>query len=150
VHCAFYDAELRNPGEGQRDGVLARERGASLPITLCGDRARVELSFSPHRTAAPVERRPSRVQVEDGPLLALVSSESVGPIGAPALGIGRLERTARGDWRLVGAGGGGAPLVLPAERESAVRRWKREQWRWFGVAVPLAALAAVCLGHPGG
>ena len=147
VRCAFYDAELRGPAADGRDTALARERGASLPITLYGERAEVEVSFSAQRTSAPVERRRSRVQVEDGPLLDLISSEAVGPLGAPVLGIGRLERTSRGGWRLVGAGGGGAPLVLPGQREAAARRWESEGRRWMLVAVPLAALAAVCLGH---
>ena len=130
--------------------MLARERGASFPIALCGERARVEVSFSPNRSAAPVEQRRSRVQVEHGPLLDLVSFEAVAPIGAPALGIGRLERTARCDWRLVGAGGGAAALILPEQRDAAATRWKREAWRWLGVAVPLAGLAAVCLGRLAG
>jgi hypothetical protein len=150
VRCAFYDAELRSPDSEHGGAVLTRERGASLPITLCGERGRVEVSFSPHRAAAPVESRRSRVQVEEGPLLDLVSSESVGPLGADALGIGRLERDSRGEWRLVGAGGGGAPLVLAGQRETAARRWKAEERRWLVVAVPLAALAAVCLGHLAG
>lgn len=146
VRCAFYDSELRTPSSAE-GGVLSRERGASLPIVLCGERGRVEVSFSPLRTAAPVKPRRSRVQVEDGPLLDLISSEAVGPLGARALGIGRLERTPRGCWRLVGAGGGGAPIVLPDQCAAAARRWKSEERRWWLVAMPLAALAAVCLGH---
>jgi len=146
VRCAFYDAELCGPTAEGKDTVLAHERGASLPIVLCGERGQVEVSFSPQRTSAPIQRRRSRVQVEDGPLLDLISLESVGPLGAPALGIGRLERNPRGGWRLVGAGGGGAPIVLPEERQAAVRRWRSEERRWLLVAAPLAALAAVCLG----
>ncbi|MGZ6141455.1 MAG: hypothetical protein ACXWLA_12300, partial [Myxococcaceae bacterium] len=77
----------------------------------------------------------------------VLSWESVGKLGTRALALGKLEADRRGGWRLVGILGGAAPVVLPSEQESAAGAWRSEAWRWSGVAVPLAVLAALCFGR---
>jgi len=156
--CAFYEAELRLVGErGEPGRLLARERAASLPLELCGLRSSVRLRFSAARAAAPVGIRrvlvPIDGEVDEVPAegaqasVEVLSWESVGKLGARALALGKLERDREGAWRLVGIAGGAAPVVLPTEQESAADAWRSEAWRWSGVAVPLAVLAALCLGH---
>jgi len=158
VVCAFYQAELRMVGErGEPGHLVARERAASLPLELKGHRESVRIRFSPSRAATPVSIRrvlvpldPDRGEVtaEGGAeTVEVLSWESVGKIGARALALGKLERDRAGGWRLVGLAGGAAPIVLPTEQESAAAAWRGEAWRWSGVAVPLALLAALCFGR---
>jgi hypothetical protein len=158
VVCAFYDAELRQIGtRGEPGRLVAREQAASLPLELRGLRKSVLLRFSSNRAAAPVcirrvlvplERETREVPAEgEQPLFEVLSWESVGKLGARALALGKLERDRTGGWRLVGIGGGAAPVVLPAEQESAAAAWRSEAWRWSGVAAPLAVLAALCFGR---
>ena len=159
VVCAFYEAELRLIGErGEPGRLVARERAASLPLELRGLRTSVRLRFSAARAAAPVSIRRVLVPIEqdtdpvpaqgEPPGVEVLSWETVGKLGARALALGKLETDRDGGWRLVGIAGGAAPVVLPTEQGSAAEAWRREAWRWSGVAVPLAVLAAVCLGHP--
>lgn len=159
VVCAFYDAELRLVGpRGEPGRLVGRERGASLPLELRGIRRRLQVRFSPLRAAAPVSIRRVLVPFEpqageipaDGARAAVevLSWESVGKLGTRALALGKLEPDPRGGWRLVGILGGAAPLVLPSEQHSAAAAWRSEAWRWSGVAVPLAVLAALCFGRP--
>ncbi len=158
VVCAFFDAELRLIGpRGEPGRVVARERAASLPLELRGLRKSVGLRYSSTRAAAPVcirrvlvpiERERGEVPAEgEQPLVEVLSWESVGKLGARALALGKLERDRGGGWRLVGIAGGAAPVVLPTEKESAAAAWRSEAWRWSGVAVPLAVLAALCVGR---
>ena len=158
VVCAFYDAELRLVGErGEPGRLVARERAASTPLELRGLRWSVRVRFSPSRSAAPVCIRRVLVPVEhdagevpvagEQPVVEVLSWESVGKLGARALALGKLERDRRGEWRLVGIAGGAAPVVLPSEQESAAAAWRNEAWRWAGVAMPLAVLAARCFGR---
>jgi hypothetical protein len=158
VVCAFYQAELRMVGErGEPGHLVAREHAASLPLELVGHRESVRIRFSPIRAATPVSIRrvlvplePDRGQVTaegEAETVEVLSWESVGKIGARALGLGKLERDRAGGWRLVGLAGGAAPIVLPTEQESAAAAWRGEAWRWSGVAVPLALLAALCFGR---
>jgi len=158
VVCAFYEAELRTVGHRGTPGrLLARERAASLPLELRGVGTSVRLRFSPSRAAAPVCIRRVLVRMEHGAAdvpaeggserVEVLSWESVGKLGARALALGKLERDRGGGWRLVGIGGGAAPVVLPTEQESASAAWRAEAWRWSGVALPLAVLAALCLGR---
>lgn len=158
VVCAFYQAELRLIGErGEPGRLVARERAASLPLELRGHQESVRIRFSPSRAATPVSIRrvlvplePDRGEVtaqgEAGSVEAL-SWESVGKLGARVLALGKLERDRAGGWHLVGLAGGAAPVVLPTEQESAAAAWRSEAWRWSGVAVPLAVLAALSFGH---
>jgi hypothetical protein len=159
VICAFYEAELRLVGErGEPGRLVARERAASVPLELRGLRQSVRLRFSAARAAAPVAIRRLLVPVErdadevpaegEQPAVEVLSWESVGKLGARALALGKLEQDRDGSWRLVGIAGGAAPVVLPAEQESAAAAWRSEAWRWSGVAAPLAVLAALCFGHP--
>lgn len=159
VICAFYEAELRLVGErGEPGRLVARERAASVPLELRGLRQSVRLRFSAARAAAPVAIRRVLVPVErdadevpaegEQPAVEVLSWESVGKLGARALALGKLEQDRDGSWRLVGIAGGAAPVVLPAEQESAAAAWRSEAWRWSGVAAPLAVLAALCFGHP--
>lgn len=159
VICAFYEAELRLVGErGEPGRLVARERAASVPLELRGLQQSVRLRFSAARAAAPVairrvlvpvERDADEVPAEGGqPAVEVLSWESVGKLGARALALGKLEQDRDGRWRLVGIAGGAAPVVLPAEQESAAAAWRSEAWRWSGVAAPLAVLAALCFGHP--
>jgi hypothetical protein len=158
VVCAFYEAELRAVGEGGAPGaLLARERGASLPIELRGLTGSVRLRFSSVRSAAPVQVRRALIPVEKDtnevpaegvePAIEALSWEAVGKLGARALALGRLERDGQRGWRIVGIAGGAAPVVLPSEQDTASAAWKSEAWRWAGVAVPLAMLAALCFGR---
>jgi len=158
VVCAFYEAELRLVGSrGEPGRLVARERAASLPLELRGLRKSVRLRFSSARAAAPVCIRrvlvPREREMGEVPaggeqrMVEVLSWESVGKLGARALALGRLERDRSGGWRLVGVAGGAAPVVLPTEQESAAAAWRSEAWRWSGVAVPLAVLAALCFGH---
>ena len=158
VVCAFYQAELRRVGErGEPGRLVARERAASLPLELRGLRESVRIRFSPNRAATPVsirrvlvplERDRSEVAAVGEPeAVEVLSWESVGKLGARALALGKLEQVRTGGWRLVGLAGGAAPIVLPAEQESAAAAWRSEAWRWSGVAVPLAVLAALCFGR---
>ncbi len=158
VVCAFYDAELRLIGlRGEPGRLVARERGASLPLELRGLSKSVRVRFSPTRAAAPTDIRRVLVPLEpeageipaDGEREAVevLSWESVGKLGTRALALGKLEADPRGEWRLVGILGGAAPVVLPSEQETAARAWRSEAWRWSGVAVPLAVLAALCFGR---
>ena len=158
VVCAFYEAELRLVGErGVPGRLVARERAASAPLELRGLRKHVRLRFSAARAAAPVSIRRVLVSVEreaddvpaegEQPVVEVLSWESVGKLGARALALGKLEKHRDGSWRLVGIGGGAAPVVLPTEQESAAAAWRSEAWRWCGVAAPLAVLAALCFGH---
>jgi len=158
VVCAFYEAELRLIGErGQPGRLVARERAASLPLELRGLRKSVALRFSPTRAAAPtrirrvlvsLEREAGEVPAEgERELVEVMSWESVGKLGARALALGTLEPDRTGGWRLVGIAGGAAPVVLPAEQESAAAAWRSEAWRWSGVAAPLAVLAALFFGR---
>ena len=159
VICAFYEAELRLVGDrGEPGRLVARERAASVPLELRGLRQSVRLRFSAARAAAPVAIRRLLVPVErdadevpaegEQPAVEVLSWESVGKLGARALALGKLEQDRDGSWRLVGIAGGAAPVVLPAEQESAAAAWRSEAWRWSGVAAPLAVLAALCFGHP--
>ena len=159
VVCAFYEAELRLVGErGEPGRLVTRERAASVPLELRGLRKSVRLRFSPARAAAPVSIRRVLVPIEreadevpatgEQPAVEVLSWESVGKLGARALALGKLEKDRAGSWRLVGVGGGAAPVVLPSEQESAAVAWRSEAWRWSGVAAPLAVLAALCFGHP--
>jgi hypothetical protein len=158
VVCAFYDAELRLIGlRGEPGRLVARERGASLPLELRGLSESVRVRFSPARAAAPMSIRRVLVPLEpeageipaDGEREAVevLSWESVGKLGTRALVLGKLEADRRGGWRLVGILGGAAPVVLPSEQEPAARAWRSEAWRWSGVAMPLAVLAALCFGR---
>jgi len=158
VVCAFYEAELRLVGErGEPGRLLSRERAASLPLELRGLRTSVRLRFSSARAAAPVGIRRVLVPIEnetdevpaegEQASVEVLSWESVGKLGARALALGKLELDRDGAWRLVGIAGGAAPVVLPTEQESAAAAWRSEAWRWSGVAVPLAVLAALCFGH---
>jgi len=158
IVCAFYEAELRSVGDrGEPGRLLARERAASIPVELRGVRRSVSVRFSPLRAAAPVcirrvlvpvERDTADVPAEGaGESVEVLSWESVGKLGARALAVGKLEPDGRGGWRLVGVAGGAAPLVLPTEQESAASAWRGEAWRWAGVAMPLAVLAALCFGR---
>jgi len=157
VVCAFYDAELRLAGtRGAPGRLVARERAVSLPLELRGLRERVRVRFSPARAATPVSIRrvlvpvePDAREVASGTPVAVevLSWESVGKLGARALVLGKLEADPGGGWRLVGIAGGAAPVVLPTEQESAAAAWRSEAWRWSGVALPLAVLAALCLGR---
>ena len=159
VICAFYEAELRLVGErGEPGRLVARERAASVPLELRGLRQSVRLRFSAARAAAPVAIRRVLVPVErdadevpaegEQPAVEVLSWESVGKLGARALALGKLEQDRDGSWRLVGIAGGAAPVIFPAEQESAAAAWRSEAWRWSGVAAPLAVLAALCFGHP--
>ena len=158
VVCAFYEAELRLIGpRGEPGRLLARERAASVPIELRGLRTSVRVRFSSARAAAPVairrvlvpvEREVDEVPAQGEPVsVEVLSWESVGKLGARALALGKLEPDRDGSWRLVGIAGGAAPVVLPTEQDSAAAAWRSEAWRWSGVAVPLAGLAALCFGH---
>lgn len=158
VVCAFYEAELRLVGlRGEPGRLVARERGASQPLELRGIRESIRVRFSPARAAAPVSIRRVLVPLEpdateipaDGEREAVevLSWESVGKLGTRALVLGKLEEDRRGGWRLVGILGGAAPVVLPSEQQSAAAAWRSEAWRWAGVAVPLAVLAALCFGR---
>jgi hypothetical protein len=158
VVCAFYEAELRLVGDrGEPGRLLARERAASLPLELRGLGTSVRLRFSPARAAAPVAIRRVLVPLEnegggvhaegERASVEVLSWESVGKLGARALALGKLEADGDDGWRLVGIGSGAAPVVLPTEQESAADAWRSEAWRWSGVAVPLAVLAALCFGH---
>jgi len=158
VVCAFYQAELRTVGErGEPGQLVARERAASLPLELKGHRESVRICFSPNRAATPVsirrvlvplERDRSEVTAEgEAETVEVLSWESVGKLGARALALGKLEQDRAGGWRLVGVAGGAAPIVLPTEQEFAAAAWRGEAWRWSGVAVPLALLAALCFGR---
>jgi hypothetical protein len=158
VVCAFYEAELRTVGaHGVPGRLLTRERAASSPLELHGALTSVRVRFSSSRAAAPVCIRRVLVPLEHGTAevaaegrsepVEVLSWESVGKLGARALALGKLERDRTGAWRLVGIGGGAAPVVLPTEQESASEAWRAEAWRWSGVAVPLAVLAALCLGR---
>ena len=158
VVCAFYEAELRLVGERGHPGrLVARERAASLPLELRGLRRSVRVRFSAARAAAPVcirrvlvpvERQTGEVPAEgERPAVEVLSWEAVGKLGSRALALGKLELDRDGGWRLVGIFGGAAPVVLPTEQESAATAWRSEAWRWSGVAVPLAVLAALCFGH---
>ncbi|MGZ6131670.1 MAG: hypothetical protein ACXWLF_06585, partial [Myxococcaceae bacterium] len=158
VVCAFYDAELRLIGlRGEPGRLVARERGASLPLELRGVSTSVRVRFSSTRAAAPKTIRRVLVPLEpeagevpaDGERAAVevLSWESVGKLGTRALALGKLEADRRGGWRLVGILGGAAPVVLPSEQERAAGAWRSEAWRWSGVAVPLAVLAALCFGR---
>jgi hypothetical protein len=158
VVCAFYEAELRLVGErGEPGRLLARERAASVPLELRGLRTSVRLRFSSARAAAPVGIRrvlvPIETEADEVPAegnqasVEVLSWESVGKLGARALALGKLEQDREGVWRLVGIAGGAAPVVLPTEQESASAAWRSEAWRWSGVAMPLAVLAALCFGH---
>ena len=159
VVCAFYEAELRLVGErGEPGRLVARERAASLPLELRGLRKSVRVRFAATRAAAPVSIRrvlvPIEHETDEVPAegqrasVELLSWESVGKLGARALALGKLEPDRDGGWRLVGIAGGAAPVVLPTEQHSAAAAWRSEAWRWSGVAVPLAVLAALCFGHP--
>jgi hypothetical protein len=158
VVCAFYQAELRMVGErGEPGHLVAREHAASLPLELKGHQESVRIRFSPNRAAAPVsirrvlvplERDREKVPAQGEPgAVEVLSWESVGKLGARALALGKLEQDPAGGWRLVGLAGGAAPIVLPTEQESAAAAWRGEAWRWSGVAVPLALLAALCFGR---
>ena len=158
VVCAFYEAELRLVGKrGEPGGLVARERAASLPLELRGLQRSVRVRFSSTRAAAPVAVRRVLVPIEresgevpaqgEAPVVEVLSWESVGKLGARALALGKLELDRAGGWRLVGVAGGAAPVVLPTEQESAASAWRSEAWRWSGVAVPLAVLAALCFGR---
>jgi hypothetical protein len=159
IVCAFYEAELRQVGErGQPGRLVARERAASLPLELCGFRTSVRLRFSAARAAAPVSIRRVLVPLEheaneipaegEHASVEVLSWESVGKLGARALALGKLEPDRDAGWRLVGIAGGAAPVVLPTEQEAAAGAWRSEAWRWSGVALPLAVLAALCFGRP--
>ena len=159
VVCAFYDAELRLVGErGEPGRLVARERAVSARLELHGLRESVRLRVSAARAAAPVSIRRVLVPIErevdevpaegEQPAVEVLSWESVGKLGGRALSVGKLEKERDGGWRLVGIGGGAAPVVLPTEQESAAAAWRSEAWRWSGVAAPLAVLAALCFGHP--
>jgi hypothetical protein len=159
VVCAFYDAELRLVGErGEPGRLVARERAVSARLELHGLRERVRLRVSAARAAAPVSIRRVLVPIErdvdevpaegEQPAVEVLSWESVGKLGGRALSVGKLEKERDGGWRLVGIGGGAAPVILPTEQESAAAAWRSEAWRWSGVAAPLAVLAALCFGHP--
>jgi hypothetical protein len=158
VVCAFYDAELRLiEARGRPGRLVARERGASLPLELRGIRRSIRVRFSAARAAAPMVIRRVLVEVDpqageipaDGERerVEVLSWESVGKLGTRALALGKLEADPRGGWRLVGTLGGAAPVVLPSEQGSAAAAWRSEAWRWSGVAVPLALLAALCFGR---
>ena len=127
VVCAFYEAELRLVGErGEPGRLVTRERAASVPLELRGLRKSVRLRFSPARAAAPVSIRRVLVPIErdadevpatgEQPAFEVLSWESVGKLGARALALGTLEKDRDGSWRLVGIGGGAAPVVLPSEQ----------------------------------
>lgn len=160
VVCAFYDAELRSPGdEGRKGSLISQEKGYSLLITVRGEHAEAAVSFSPSTMLAPVrmlrcQTDPRRVEPEAGelvqgkPVEEVLSYERVGKLGEACLVVGELQRgPAPGSYVLRGKQGGPAMLVLGTEGAGTGQQLARRAWGFFSAAGAISVAAAFVLSR---
>ncbi|MCP3103633.1 hypothetical protein LZ198_32590 [Myxococcus sp. K15C18031901] len=174
VHCAFYEAEVREvAADGRKGPLLSRERAFPPELALRGLHSRATVRFSPVSLMASVLPRRcrelptlARVSLREeasvlgsaragGPAERMdaaepraLSWECVGAAGDSCFVVGELTRgAAAGSFLLRGRGGGPALLVLGAEAEATRGTLARRAWRHFTVAATLSILAAAMLSR---
>jgi hypothetical protein len=154
VLCAFYEAEVREIGQGGEKGVLlSRDQGASLPVVLKGERTEVPVEFSREDVIAPLRIRRCRwagllgsaAEQPSHPGIACadaLSFERVGKLNERCLVVGRLVREGN-ELRLQGPGVGPVLLAMDAVAPLASERLVRKSWALFAGAAGLSCASAL-------
>lgn len=160
VVCAFYQAEIRAPGAGAKQGaLLSVEHAQAQVVYLRGGRSRAAVPVVGDCPLAPAKAclcqlgsrlafALPRCLAEGEPPRQAISLERVGKIGAPCLVLGRLcPGPAPGSWRLAGGLAGPPLLVVGEDPLAAARQLGKRCWVRFSFALVLCMLSACLLAQ---